>query len=132
MALQQPSASRSRIEDLAEYDEVGIYNPSYYNAGKYTSQYTYVINPPLEYDATTTHLNLKFAGETHIPYHNVKITIPARKIDQVYAYPPSLHTQKTGDSYVITGSLAAERDPLGRDARDVRRVQPVSRVPDCG
>ena len=65
------------------------------------------INPPLEYDTTTTHLNLKLAGETHIPYRNVKITIPAKGIDQVYAYPPSMQTEKTGDSYVITGSLAA-------------------------
>ena len=110
VAVYGPSAtesSRNRIVNLAEYNSVGIYNPSYYNAGKYTAQYTYIINPPLEYDATTTHLNLKLAGETHIPYSSVKITIPATGIDQVYAYPPSLHTEKVGDSYVITGSLAA-------------------------
>ncbi len=98
---------RNWIKDNALYNEVGIFNPSSYNAGTYTAQYTYVIHPPLEQDATTTHLNLKLAGETHIPYRSVKITIPAMGIDKVYAYPPSLHTEKVGDGYVITGSLAA-------------------------
>ena len=105
-----PSAtgsSRSSIKELAEYDEVGIYNPAYYNSGLYTAKYAYVINPPLEYDSTTTHLNLKLAGESHIPYRNVKVTIPARGIDQVYAYPPFMKTENRGDNYVITGSLAA-------------------------
>src|SRR5665647_3899651 len=100
-------SSRYQIAALAENNEVGIYNSSYFNAGEYTSQFTYVIYPPLERDATTTHLNLKLAGETHIAYSSVKITIPATGIDQVYVYPPSLHTEKVGDSYVITGSLAA-------------------------
>ena len=105
-----PSAtqsSRSTIEGLAEYDEVGIFNPAYYDAGSYTADYTYIVNPPLEYDAATTHLNLKLAGETHIPYRQVTVTIPAQGIDQVYVYPPSMKTEKTGDRYVITGSLAA-------------------------
>ena len=56
---------------------------------------------------TTTHLNLKLAGESHIPYREVKITIPARGIDQVYVYPPLMKTEKAGDTWVITGSLAA-------------------------
>jgi uncharacterized membrane protein len=105
-----PSASevsRSAIEDLAYYNEVGIYNPAYYTSGLYTAEYRYVVNPPLEYDSTTTHLNLKLAGESHIPYRQVKVTIPARGIDQVYAYPPLMKTEKAGDSYIITGSLAA-------------------------
>ena len=111
VTIYGPSATgsyRNWIQGKAEYNEVGIFNPSTYNAGKYTAQYTYIIHPPLEHDATTTHLNLKLAGTTHIPYSSVKITIPATGIDQVYAYPPSLHTEKVGDSYVITGSLAAD------------------------
>jgi uncharacterized membrane protein len=100
-------SSLSTIEGLAEYDEVGIFNPASYNSGLYTAEYTYIINPPLEYDSTTTHLNLKLAGETHIPYPQVKVTIPASGIDQVYVYPPLMKTEKMGDSYVITGSLAA-------------------------
>jgi uncharacterized membrane protein len=100
-------SSRSTIAGLAEYNEVGIFNPAYYDSGLYTAEYTYVINPPLEYDSTTTHLNLKLAGESHIPYRQVKVTIPARGIDQVYVYPPLMKTEKAGDNYVITGSLAA-------------------------
>ena len=100
-------SSRGTIEGLAEYDEVGIFNPAYYDSGQYPAEYNYIINPPLEYDSTTTHLNLKLAGDSHIPYRNVKITIPSRGIDQVYAYPPSMKTEKVGDRYVITGSLAS-------------------------
>ena len=37
-----------------------------------------------------------------------KITIPATGIDQVYAYPPSLNIENTGDSYAVTGSLASD------------------------
>ena len=135
VAVFGPSAteqSRDRIESLAEYNEVGIYNPAYYDAGEYTSEYTYVVNPPLEYDATTTHLNLKLAGTTHIPYHNVRVTLPAKGIDQVYVYPPLMHTEKTGDSYVITGDLAADEILCRRDARALRRVQTVPGFPDCG
>jgi uncharacterized membrane protein len=101
-----PEYTRSTIEDLAWYNEVGIYNPSYYNSGLYTAEYTYVINPPLEYDSTTTHLNLKLAGESHIPYRDVTVTVPARGIDQLHAYPPFLKTERVGDTYVISGSLA--------------------------
>ena len=38
----------------------------------------------------------------------MKITLPASGIDQVYAYPPSLKTENAGDTYIITGSLAAD------------------------
>ncbi len=100
-------SSRRTIEALALHDEVGIFNPAYFDAGSYTADYTYVVNPPLEYDSTTTHLNLKLAGEWHIPYRQVNVTIPAQGIDEVYAYPPSMKTEKVGDTYVITGSLAA-------------------------
>ncbi len=99
---------RGTIENLAEYDEVGIFNPAYYTSGSYTAEYTYVLNPPLEYDSTTTHLNLKLAGALHIPYRQVKISIPASGIDQIYVYPPSLKTENAGDTYIITGSLAAD------------------------
>ena len=60
---------RGTIENLAQYDEVGIFNPGYYSSGSYTAGYTYIINPPLEYDSSATHLNLKLAGTSHIPYH---------------------------------------------------------------
>ncbi|MDP3563578.1 MAG: DUF2207 domain-containing protein, partial [Methanoregula sp.] len=99
--------SLSRIEDLALSNEVGVFNPNYYSAGKYSADYTYMLHPPIEYDAVATHLNLKLAGEDHIPYRAIRITVPAKNIEQVYAYPPSLTVQKSEDRYIITGSAAA-------------------------
>ena len=99
--------SKSSIENLAQSDEVGIFNPNYYTAGKYSVDYTYTLHPPIEYDGVATHLNLKLTGDNHIPYHAIRITVPAKNIVQVYAYPPSLTTQKSGDHYIITGSAAA-------------------------
>jgi uncharacterized membrane protein len=103
-----PEASRSTIRNLAYRNEVGIFNADYYPRGEYTARYEYVVNPPFETDGATTHLNLQLAGTTHIPYHHVRVTVPATGIDTVYAYPPSLETQKSGDVYVITGSVAAD------------------------
>ena len=104
----QGSSLKTAVDDLAQQNEVGFYNPNYFSEGTYSAGYTYILHPPIEYDTTTSHLNLKFAGSSHIPYHNVRITVPADKIDQVFAYPPSLSTQKTGNSYSITGSFAAD------------------------
>jgi uncharacterized membrane protein len=101
------SESKSLIGNLAQTDEVGIFDPGYFSAGKYPVDYTYIIHPPVEYDTVATHHNLKLAGETHIQYLTIRITIPANNIEQVYAYPPSLTTQKSGTRYIITGSAAA-------------------------
>lgn len=101
------SESKSLINKLAQDNEVGIFNPGYFTAGKYPVDYTYTLHPPIEYDAAATHLNLKLAGETHIPYRTIRITVPADDIEQVYAYPPSLTTEKSGNLYIITGSAAA-------------------------
>ena len=100
------SSSETQIGRLAETNEVGIFNPDYFSAGTYTVQTTYVVHPPIEDDGTTAHLNLKFAGTTHIPYQYVRITVPADGVGQIYVYPPTLTAEKTGDTYTITGSAA--------------------------
>jgi uncharacterized membrane protein len=71
---------QATIRNLAETNEVGIYNPDYFNQGTYTVTYSYILHPPIEYDSTTSHLNLKFAGAGHIPYRNVRITVPAAQV----------------------------------------------------
>ena len=101
---------KSQVGSLANTDEIGIFDPSYFAAGTYTVGYTYVVHPPVEYDALNDHLNLMLAGESHIPYHSVEITVPADNVVQIYAYPPMLDTEKTGDTYVITGSAAANEN----------------------
>jgi len=96
----------AQIGRLAETNEVGIFNPGYFSEGTYTVQTTYVVHPPIEDDGTTAHLNLKLAGTTHIPYQDVRITVPAEGIEQIYVYPPTLTAEKTGNTYTITGSAA--------------------------
>ena len=39
-------SSRSTIEDLAYYDEVGIFNPDYYNSGQYYRRVYLCRQPP--------------------------------------------------------------------------------------
>ena len=95
---------------LADTSEVGIFNPAYYNAGTYTVQSTYVVHPPIEDDGTTAHLNFQFAGSDHIPYNDIRITVPADGVNQIYVYPPTLQAEKTGDTYTITGSAAANEN----------------------
>jgi uncharacterized membrane protein len=106
IGISDGSSSKATIRNLAETNEVGIFRPEYYNQGTYSVGYTYLLRPPIEYDSTTSHLNLKFAGASHIPYRNVKITIPSSKVEQLYVYPPMMKTEKTGEVYVIIGSVA--------------------------
>ena len=106
LGISESSSSKAAIRNLAETNEVGIFRPEYYNQGKYSVGYTYLLHPPIEYDPTTSHLNLKFAGASHIAYRNVKITLPSGTVEQLYVYPPLMKTEKTGDAYVITGSVA--------------------------
>ena len=40
----------STILSLAEFNEVGVYNPSMFAAGEYTVRYTFQVHPPIEYD----------------------------------------------------------------------------------
>ena len=98
--------SKSAISQLSFSNEVGIFNPDYFNAGPYTVGYTYVLHPPIEYDSASTHLNLKLAGTNHIAYRSMKITIPADNVQQVFVYPPTMSVVKSGDSYLIMGSAA--------------------------
>ena len=55
----EDSSPKATIRNLAETNEVGIYKPDYFDEGKYTVAYTYVLHPPIEYDSSTSHLNLE-------------------------------------------------------------------------
>ncbi|MEI8332117.1 MAG: DUF2207 domain-containing protein, partial [Methanomicrobiales archaeon] len=55
--------SKPKIENLALSNEVGVFNPDYYPAGKFSVEDAYVLHTPIEYDMVSTHLNLKLAGE---------------------------------------------------------------------
>ena len=75
------------IDSLAYTNEVGAYNPSYYNKGKYTLEYKYILRPPIQYDDEFSHLNLKFLRE-HIPIKKFKIILPKEYIVKIYPHPP--------------------------------------------
>ena len=76
------------IDSLAYTNEVGAYNPSYYNKGKYTLEYKYILRPPIQYDDEFSHLNLKFLRE-HIPIKKFKIILPKEYIVKIYPHPPN-------------------------------------------
>ena len=104
--VSDSSSLKTTIRNLAETNEVGIFRPEYYNQGKYSVEYTYLLHPPIEYDTTASHLNLKFAGASHIAYRNVKIIVPSGEVEQLYVYPPLMKIEKMGDTYVITGGVS--------------------------
>lgn len=95
------------ISRMAENNEVGIYNPSYFAAGTYTVTYRYDLHPPVEYDDEFAHLNIRLVDE-HIPYRDLTITYPAAYVREIYPHPPGLSVDTSGDRYVVTGSLAGD------------------------
>ena len=66
---------KGKIKQLAELNEMGAFQPSYFNAGTYTLETVVVVHPPLEYDGLDAHLNLKLV-DRHIPYRDIRIAIP--------------------------------------------------------
>ena len=98
---------KDEIGRLADTSEVGIFNPAYYAAGTYTVQATYIVHPPIEDDGTTAHLNFKFAGSDHIPYNDIRITVPADGVNQIYVYPPLFIQKRPG---ILTRSPAVLRE----------------------
>jgi uncharacterized membrane protein len=95
------------ITRMAENNEVGIYNPSYFAAGTYTVTYRYGLHPPIEYDDEFAHLNIRLVDE-HIPYRDLTITYPAAYVREIYPHPPGLSVDTSGEQYFVTGSLAGD------------------------
>ncbi|MBC7120831.1 MAG: DUF2207 domain-containing protein [Candidatus Methanosuratus sp.] len=102
----------SFISSNAEINEVGIYAPSYFEAGTYRVQYVFSIYPPIEYDSSDVHLNLMLADQ-HLDYRNVFIRVAFPEfgaITQVYARPLTLRLLETDEWVYILGS--AEKDQI--------------------
>ena len=97
----------SFVAAQAELNEVGLVDTGYFSSGTYEGRYGFVVRPPVEYDASFVHVNLKLAREgQHVPYSFVRITLPADNVSEVFAYPPTLQQTREGDRIVITGSAA--------------------------
>ncbi|MEN6342566.1 MAG: DUF2207 domain-containing protein, partial [Methanospirillum sp.] len=100
-------AATSFVASHAELNEVGLVDTGYFPSGTYDARYSFVVRPPVEYDASFVHVNLKLARQgQHVPYSFVRITLPAANVSEVFAYPPTLQQTREGDRIVITGSAA--------------------------
>lgn len=95
------------VRDRAERNEVGIYNPGYFPAGKYTVSYTYRLFPPVEFDAIDAHLNLRLVDE-HVPFRDLEIRIPERYAREVFPHPPGLAVTREEGWVAISGNAAAD------------------------
>jgi uncharacterized membrane protein len=95
------------IVSLAERNEVGIYNPDYFISGQYTVLYSYLLHPPVEYDDSVAHLNIRLVDE-HIPYRDLTIRYPSRYVREVYPHPATLNVERTEQEIIITGHLAGD------------------------
>ena len=100
--------SAALIGALAERNEVGIFQPSYFSSGTYQVNYSYLLHPPLDYDMASAHLNLKLVGDQHILFRNVTVRVPAEMVEKVYPHPPTLSKREEGDWVVISGSVPAD------------------------
>ena len=99
------------IRNLAFANEVGLFDPGYFDPGTYTVEYRYRVRPPIEYDEEWAHLNLKLVDE-HVPFRDLRITLPfAGDIEEVYTHPPTLTIERTAEAVIITGS-ASQNDAL--------------------
>ena len=95
----------SYIDYLASSNEVGCYKKDYFKAGTYKIRYVFRLHPPIEYDGTLCHLNIKLADE-HLPYQKVTILIEnSELVRNVYQHPPSLQIFQ-GSTIEIHGSSA--------------------------
>jgi uncharacterized membrane protein len=105
----QNSLNKSLIEEIessAYLNEIGIFNPEGFKAGKYNVTYAFKIYPPLEHDEEFCHLNLKLASN-HLTYRKVEITLKnANYILKVFPHPPSLKIFEKENEIVFYGSLS--------------------------
>ena len=96
---------KGKIQQLAELNEMGLFKPTYFDAGTYTLETVVVVHPPIEYDNTDAHLNIKLVDQ-HVPYRDIRIVIPGRYVTEVYPHPSHLAVERSGDQIVVTGSAA--------------------------
>jgi hypothetical protein len=104
-------ATTSFVASEAGVNEVGLVDIRFFSSGTYDAWYSYVVRPPIEYDDSFVHVNLKLAGQgQHVPYSSIRITVPADDVSEVFTYPPSLQQTREGDRIVITGSAGQDEN----------------------
>lgn len=96
----------SSIEDLAELNEAGCYNPQRFGSGSYRIGYTFRVHPPLECDDEYCHWNMAFADK-HLPYRQATIAIhdPENLVVQLFPHATAqFEVKKVGETWIFTGS----------------------------
>lgn len=108
--LSDPAADPETVSFVAEHaglNEVGLVDTRFFSGGTYDAWYSFVVRPPVEYDASLVHVNLMLAG-AHVPYSSIRITVPADRVHEVFVYPPTLKQTPEGDRIVITGGAGQD------------------------
>jgi WD40 repeat protein len=100
-------ADISKIESLSQKNEVGIYKAGGFDPGIYPVVYNFKFYPPIEYDQSGVHVNIKlFNQNTHPSYERIKILVPEKSVREIYFRPSHLVVRKNNDMIVATGKLA--------------------------
>lgn len=104
--------SVSEIEELAERNEAGCFNPKKFSSGIYRIDYIFGVHLPIECDDEYCHIDLKLTDE-HLPYQNVTIAVhdPENLTVKLLPYP-AWNITRQGDAWVMTGS-SDMNEPLG-------------------
>jgi hypothetical protein len=99
--------AESKIKSLSRENEVGIFKAGGFEPGIYTVVYNFQIHPPIEYDQSAVHLNIKlFDQNTHPAYDRIKILVPEKSVREIYFSPSHLTVKKNNGMIVATGKLA--------------------------
>ncbi|MCJ7761534.1 DUF2207 domain-containing protein, partial [Candidatus Bathyarchaeota archaeon] len=105
---EKDSAALSTVQNLAERNEAGAFNPDRFKPGKHKISYAFQIRPPMEYDENRCHLNIKLAS-THLTYRNVTIIIKdSSYVEAVYPHPPLMQVNRRDSEIMIRGSSAKD------------------------
>jgi hypothetical protein len=99
--------AESKIKLKSYENEVGIYNARGFEPGIYTVVYNFRFHPPIEYDQSAVHLNIKLLDQnTHPAYERIKIIVPEKSVREIYFSPSLLIVKKNNNTIIATGKLA--------------------------
>jgi len=99
--------AESKIKLKSYENEVGIFNARGFEPGIYTIVYNFRFHPPVEYDQSAVHLNIKLLNQnTHPAYERIKIIVPEKSVREIYFSPSHLIVKKSNNTIIATGNLA--------------------------
>ncbi|SMP14940.1 Uncharacterized membrane protein [Desulfurobacterium pacificum] len=93
------------VKSLAQKNEVGTVNPSFFKKGTYTLKASYLLFLPAHTDGKLYHMNFKIADK-HVPYKEITLTIldPNNAVEQVFPHFPVSSLKKEKGKITLTGT----------------------------